>query len=335
MGNHVLLGHGSGGKLMERLIRESIFPALDNEILGRMGDSALLPFEGATLAFTTDSYVVSPLFFPGGDIGRLAVCGTVNDLSVSGAVPLYLSLGFIIEEGFPLDEFEKINRSIGDTAQEAGVRVVTGDTKVVNRGCADGIFINTSGIGPVRPGTDTSGCNVKPGDSVIVSGPLGDHGVAVMSVREGLEMDTPVLSDVAPLNGMLEGLFELEAGVRFLRDPTRGGLASALNEFVKSTGLSVSLDEERIPVRPEVLGVCELLGLDPLYIANEGRCVAIVDRDQTDRALQILQAHPFGKDARRIGEVASEPAGKVILKTQIGGTRIVDTLIGDQLPRIC
>jgi hydrogenase expression/formation protein HypE len=335
MSDRILLGHGSGGKLMDRLIRESFLPALDNDILRRLGDSAILDVEGVSLAFTTDSYVISPLFFPGGDIGGLAVAGTVNDLAVSGGRPLYLSVGLIIEEGFPVRDLERIYGSIRATAEEAGVLVVTGDTKVVNKGGADGLFINTSGIGVIRPGVETSGKRALPEDRVLISGTLGDHGIAVMASREGLEVETPVESDVAPLNGMIDDILTLEDGVRFLRDPTRGGLASALNEFARSMGLAVELWEDRIPVRSEVRGVCELLGLDPLYVANEGKCVAVIRPDLAGRALELFRSHPLGREAREIGRLVEDPPGKVLLRTEIGGTRIVDTLIGEQLPRIC
>jgi hydrogenase expression/formation protein HypE len=320
---------------MTRLVRESILPALGNEILEKLGDAAILEVEGVRLAFTTDSYVISPIFFPGGDIGRLAVSGTVNDLSVSGARPLYLSLGLIIEEGFPTADLARIAQSIRTAAEEAGVWVVTGDTKVVQRGDADGIFINTSGIGVVRPGVDTSGRRVQPGDRVLLSGTLGDHGIAVVCQREGLEVETPLESDVAPLNRMLEGLEALGDGVRFMRDPTRGGLASALNELVHETGLAVELQESEIPVRPEVRGVCELLGLDALYVANEGKCVAVVAEEKAEQALEILRSHPRGREARTVGRVLAGPAGRVVMRTRIGGARVVDPLVGEQLPRIC
>jgi hydrogenase expression/formation protein HypE len=335
MDERILLGHGSGGKLMSRLIRETLLPAIDNEVLRRMGDAAVIDIEGVTFAFTTDSYVISPLFFPGGDIGRLAVCGTVNDLCVSGARPLFLSVGLIIEEGFPLASLERINRSLGAAACEAAVQVVTGDTKVVNRGGADGLFINTSGIGVMRAGVDTSGCRACAGDRILVNGTMGDHGIAVMAEREGLLVESPVISDVAPLNHMLDSLFAIGAGVRFLRDPTRGGLATALNEFASATGLGVELWGNQIPVRPEVRGVCELLGLDPLYVANEGKCVAVVARELVEAVLESWRSHPLGREAQEIGRVTAEPAGKVTLRTEIGGTRIVDTLVGEQLPRIC
>ncbi len=335
MEQRILLGHGSGGKLMDRLIRERLLPILGNPVLERLGDAAIVEVDGLPVAFTTDSYVISPLVVPGGDIGRLAVCGTVNDLAVSGARPLYLSLGLIIEEGFPLPELEQIHRSIRAAADEAGVQVVTGDTKVVNRGSADRLFINTSGIGLVHPGMETSGRAARPGDRVLVSGTLGDHGVAVMTRREGLEVDVPVLSDMAPLNGMLRGLWALGQELHFMRDPTRGGLASTLNELAQIAGLAVTLREQEIPVRPEVRGVCELLGLDPLYVANEGKCVVVVSRERSQEALEILRAHPLGAMAREIGELTEGPAGKVLLRTEVGGTRVVDTLLGEQLPRIC
>lgn len=335
MDDRILLAHGGGGRLMEWLIRESFLPMLGNEILARLGDSAIVDVRGVSLAFTTDSYVISPIFFPGGDIGRLAVSGTVNDLAVSGARPLYLSLGLILEEGFPMADLRRITGSIRATAQEAGVQVVTGDTKVVNRGKTDGIFINTSGIGLVLPSAETSGLRSRAGDRVLVSGTLGDHGIAVMASREGLDLEITIQSDVAPLNGMIEGIMTLGQGVRFLRDPTRGGLASVLNEFTRLTGLTVELKEERIPIRSEVRGACELLGLDPLLVANEGKCVAVVASEDSDHALRILRSHPLGREAQEIGTVVEGPPGKVLVKTEIGGTRILDAPVGEQLPRIC
>jgi hydrogenase expression/formation protein HypE len=335
MSDRILMGHGHGGKLTDRLIRDKLLPLFDNEILRRLGDSAILSLNGTSLAFSTDSYVVSPLFFPGGDIGRLAIAGTVNDLAVSGAKPLYLSVGFIIEEGFPMEDLLRISRSIHSTAQEAGVLVVTGDTKVVNRGGADRMFLNTSGIGVLKPGVDTSGARVRPGDKVFVSGTLGDHGISVMAKREGLAVDFPLSSDVAPLNGMIEELLELGEAVHFLRDPTRGGLASSLNELVRDADFSVELREKSIPVRQEVRGTCELLGLDPLYVANEGKCVAVIEPQSSTRALEILRAHPLGENAQEIGTILAHPSRKVIMKTEIGGTRIVDAPVGEQLPRIC
>lgn len=337
MQDRILMGHGSGGLLMGQLIKERFLPILDNEVLRALGDSAVIQLEGGhRLAFTTDSYVVSPLFFPGGDIGRLAVSGTVNDLAMAGARPLALSLGIIVEEGFPMVDLVRILHSVRSTAEEAAVSVVTGDTKVVRKAEVDGIFLNTSGIGMVLPGVDTSGKNVVPGDLVLLSGPIGDHGIAVMVQRENLELDAPLESDVAPLWGMVEGLLlSLGQAVHFMRDPTRGGLSSALNELASSTGLAVELWEGEIQVRPEVGSVCELLGLDPLYVACEGRCVAVVCEAQAEKALEILRRHPLGAQARCVGRVLESPSGKVLLKTSIGGTRLVNPLVGEQLPRIC
>jgi len=321
---------------MGDLIREILLPMLDNEILRRLGDSAVLQTEGGErLAFTTDSYVISPIFFPGGDIGRLAVSGTVNDLAMEGARPLALSLGIILEEGFPMEDLVRILRSVRDTAREAGVSVVTGDTKVVRKGEADGIFINTSGIGTVAPGIDTSGEKVAVGDVVLVSGPIGDHGVAIMIQREGLRMESLLESDVAPLWGLVEGLLSLSGGVSFLRDPTRGGLASVLTELARITGKGVELQESQIPVRAEVRSVCELLGLDPLYVACEGRCVAVVAQERAQEALELLKAHPLGRQARIIGRILEKPPGHVLLRTAIGGSRLVQLPLGEQLPRIC
>lgn len=321
---------------MGNLIREKILPILDNEILRRLGDSAILQIQGGErLAFTTDSYVISPIFFPGGDIGRLAVSGTVNDLAMAGAKPLALSLGMILEEGFPMEDLVRILGSVRATAQEAGVSVVTGDTKVVRKGEADGIFINTSGIGIVAPELDTSGERAAEGDVVMVSGPIGDHGVAVMIQREGLRMESPLESDVAPLWGMVERLLALGRGVRFLRDPTRGGLAGALTELARITGKGVELQEGQIPLRVEVRSVCELLGLDPLYVACEGRCVAVVAQEHAQKALEILRAHPLGRQARIIGRILQEPPAEVLLRTTIGGSRLVQLPLGEQLPRIC
>jgi hydrogenase expression/formation protein HypE len=321
---------------MGKLIRDTVLPILDNEILRRLGDSAIINLEGGGhLAFTTDSYVISPLFFPGGDIGRLAVSGTVNDLAMAGARPLALSLGMILEEGFPMEELLRVLESVRATAREAGVEVVTGDTKVVRKGEADGLFLNTSGIGMVPPGIETSGKRVVAGDALLVSGPVGDHGIAVMIQREGLRIESPIKSDVAPLWALVERLLGLGEAVHFLRDPTRGGLASALNELATSSAKGVELQETWIPVRPEVSSVCELLGLDPLYIACEGRCLAVVAGHRAQEALELLRGHPLGKQARIIGRVLEGPPGNVILRTAIGGSRLVQLPVGEQLPRIC
>jgi hydrogenase expression/formation protein HypE len=287
------------------------------------------------LAFSTDSYVVSPIFFPGGDIGKLAVHGTVNDLAMCGARPLHLSVGFILEEGLPMDDFRRIVQSMREAADEAGVTLVTGDTKVVDRGKADKIFINTSGIGVVAKGRNIGPKRARPGDKIILSGTIATHGIAIMSVREGLEFETEIASDTAPLNGLVEAIFATGREVHVLRDPTRGGITSALSEITQSAGTGMVLDEARIPIREEVMGACELLGLDPLYVANEGKLLAIVPADGAAAILGAMQAHPLGREAAIIGEVVADHAGFVLMKTRIGGTRVVDMLSGEQLPRIC
>ncbi len=337
-GDAVLLGHGSGGRLSEALIRDVFLAELDNPVLAQLDDQAILDLPGAAsgrLAFSTDSFVVKPLFFPGGDIGSLAVHGTVNDIAVGGAEPLWLSAGFIVEEGLPLDTLRTIVQSMQRAAREAGVTVVTGDTKVVERGSGDGVFINTSGIGLVRPGVNVSAQSAAPGDAVLVSGTLGDHGIAIMAQREGLEFETTIESDSASLNGLIAALLAAAPGVHCMRDPTRGGLSSALNEIAASSGVGIALDDRSIPIQEQVRGACELLGLDPLYVANEGKLIAIVPGDEADAALAALRAHPLGGDAQRIGTVVDERPGIVTLRTTIGTTRIVDMLSGDQLPRIC
>jgi hydrogenase expression/formation protein HypE len=288
---------------------------------------------GGRLAFTTDSYTVNPIFFPGGDIGKLAVCGTVNDLAMNGARPLYLSLAFIIEEGLPLAELAKIVKSAHQAASEAGVEIVTGDTKVVNQGSADKLFINTSGIGVIAEGIDIAGANARPGDKVIVNGPIGDHGIAIMSQREGIAFQVPIASDCAPLNRLVAEF--VSPNVRCLRDPTRGGLAATLNELADQSRVGIRIDEASLPVKEAVRAACELLGFDPLYIANEGKLVAIVAPDDADRILAIMRQHKYGAEAAIIGEVVSEHTGRVIMKTRLGSSRIVDMPVGELLPRIC
>jgi len=334
MEDRILLAHGSGGKLGHDLIEKNFVPALGNPILNKLDDSAVFELSGR-LAFTTDSYTVSPIFFPGGDIGRLAVCGTVNDLAMSGATPLYLSLSFIIEEGLPVTELEKIVNSIYQAADEAGVKIVTGDTKVVNQGTADKLFINTSGVGIVPPGVDISGANAMPGDKVIVSGSLGDHGIAVLSKRQGFEFNVPVESDCAPLNRLVTEILEISANLHCLRDPTRGGLATTLNEFAKQSQVGIRIEEESIPVNEAVLAACELLGFDPLYVANEGKLVAVVAPSDADKVLDRMRQNRYGTEAVIIGEVVKEHPGKVVMKTLLGSSRIVDMLVGELLPRIC
>jgi hydrogenase expression/formation protein HypE len=333
MEDKILLAHGSGGKLMHDLI-ESFLPELANPILDKLDDAAVFEASGR-LAFTTDSYTVNPIFFPGGDIGRLAVCGTVNDLAMSGARPLYLSLAFIIEEGLPVADLKKIIASIKNAADEASVKIVTGDTKVVNQGSADRIFINTAGVGIVPEGVDISAANARPGDKIIVSGNIGDHGIAVLSQREGLKFQTPVPSDCAPLNGLVAEMLAVSKNVHCLRDPTRGGLAVTLNDFARQSEAGIIIEEEKVPVDKAVLAAGELLGLDPLHIANEGKLAAAVAPADTDRVLAAMKCHQYGGNAAIIGEVVTEHPGRVVMKTTLGASRIVDIPVGELLPRIC
>jgi len=330
----ILLAHGSGGRLSHELIEERFVPLLADPALHKLDDSAILEAEGR-LAFTTDSYVVNPLFFPGGDIGRLSVCGTVNDLSMTGAKPLYLSLSLIIEEGFPLTELDRILHSIRAACQEAGVNIVTGDTKVVGRGQADGLYITTSGIGIVAPKVDISGTNASVGDRVILSGTIGAHGIAITSQREGLRFSVPVQSDCAPLNSLVAQMLEASPNIHCLRDPTRGGLASTLNELARQSHVGIAVEEERIPVREEVTAACELLGFDPLHVANEGKLVAIVSPDDAAMVLARMKDTKYGANAAIIGEVSNRHPGRVVMKTRLGPSRIVDMLSGELLPRIC
>jgi len=330
----ILLAHGSGGKLAHDLVEKGFVKAFSNPLLAKLDDSAVFELSGR-LAFTTDSYVVSPIFFPGGDIGKLAVCGTVNDLSMSGAKPLYLSLSFIIEEGLTRSELNKIVDSTQKAAQEGGVKIVTGDTKVVDQGSADKLFINTSGIGVVPEGVDISGGNARPGDKVILSGTIGDHGIAVISQREGLSFSTQLESDCAPLASLVAEMLGVSSNIHCMRDPTRGGLATTLNELAGQSGVSIRIEEEKLPIREEVHGACEMLGLDPLYVANEGKLVAIVSAGDAGRVLQTMQGNRYGGNAVIIGEVTAEHPGRVVMKTSLGSSRIVDMLVGDLLPRIC
>ena len=334
MNDRILLAHGSGGKLSHDLIKNSFVSALGNPILNMLEDSAVLEL-GGRLAFTTDSYVVSPIFFPGGDIGKLAVCGTVNDLSMSGATPLYLSLSLIIEEGLLIADLKKIIASIHHTVAEAGVKIVTGDTKVVNQGSADKLFINTSGVGVVPPRIDISAANARPGDKIIINGTLGDHGIAVLSQREGLEFKVPVPSDCAPLNRLVAEMLEASTNIHCLRDPTRGGLVTTLNEFAQQSGVGINLDEGNIPVNKAVAGACELLGFDPLYVANEGKLVAIVAPEYADKVLTKMKQNQYGREAAIIGEVVKEHPQRVVVKTRLGASRIIDMLVDELLPRIC
>lgn len=331
----ILLGHGSGGKLSADLVRDIFLRALTNPALAKLDDQAVVDINGVKLAFTTDSFVVKPLFFPGGDIGSLAVYGTVNDLAVGGARPLYLSAAFILEEGFPMESLKRIVASVQAAAREAGVEVVTGDTKVVEKGSGDGVFINTAGIGVVPDGVRLSADQARPGDAILLSGSLGDHGIAILAQREGLEFETTIQSDSAPLHTLVAAMLDASKGIRSMRDPTRGGLSSALNEIAARAGVGMRIEEATIPVGEAVRGACELLGLDPLYVANEGKLIAIVEASEAEAVLAAMRAHPLGKDARRIGNVTDGPAGMVVMRTLLGTTRIVDMLAGDQLPRIC
>ena len=333
--DRILLGHGSGGKMTADLVARYFLPAFRNPYLDRLDDQAVLDIGGARLAFTTDSYVVSPLFFPGGDIGTLAVNGTVNDIAMAGARPLYLSAGFILEEGFPLADLRRIAASMSAAAQAAGVLLVTGDTKVVDRGKADGCFINTAGLGTVPPGVEISAKGARPGDLVVLSGPIAEHGMTIMATRAELELESPIASDTAPLHELVRAMLDTGGELHCLRDPTRGGVATAMCEIARQSGVGIVLDEATIIVREPVRGVCELLGLDPLYVANEGKLLAVVAPWDVDRVLGGMRARADGRDAQIIGVVVEDPERLVVLKTRIGGRRIVDTLQGDQLPRIC
>lgn len=334
MADKIMLAHGSGGKIAYDLVEKSFLKSFHNPILAKLDDSAVFEIKGK-LAFTTDSYVVSPLFFPGGDIGKLAVCGTVNDLSMAGATPLYLSLAFIIEEGFPQSDLDAVVASIRTAAGEAAVDIVTGDTKVVNRGSADRLFINTAGIGLIPEGVNISGSNALPGDLVIVSGTIGDHGIAVLSRREGLSFSTTLESDCAPLNSLVAAMLQVNRNIHCLRDPTRGGLATTLNELARQSQVGIRIEEEKIPIRDEVFGACEMLGLDPLYVACEGRLIAVVPPEVAGDILDAMRRHQYGKSAAIIGEVNAGNPGRVVMKTTLGSSRIVDMLAGDPLPRIC
>jgi hydrogenase expression/formation protein HypE len=334
MNERVLLAHGSGGKLSHELVTKHFVKELFNPILAKLDDSAVFELSGK-LAFTTDSYVINPIFFPGGDIGRLAVCGTVNDLAMAGAKPLYLSLAFILEEGFPIGDLTRIVSSVKATAKEAGIQIVTGDTKVVPKGGCDKIFVNTAGIGRIPDGLDISASNLKPGDKVILSGSIGDHGIAVLSQREGLSFSTELKSDCAPLGGLVAGMLEASHEIHSLRDPTRGGLATTLNELAMQSEVGIKIEESKIPVRAEVRGACEMLGLDPLYIANEGKLVAIVAPEAAEKILVAMKTNKYGGDAVIIGEVTAEHQGRVVMKTNFGTSRIIDMLTGEALPRIC
>ncbi len=331
----VLLAHGGGGRLTQSLIERVLLPSFDNPYLAPLHDGALLEIGGQRLALSTDSYVVQPLFFPGGDIGRLGVFGTANDLAMCGARPLFLSCGLIIEEGFAMADLWRVVVSLKEAAQEAGVQIVTGDSKVVERGKGDGVFINTAGVGVVLPGVEIGPRRLRPGDEIVLSGSLGRHGIAIMALREGLDLDVAIESDSAPLFPMVEALAAEGIDIHMLRDPTRGGVSSALNEIAKKSGVGMVIEEERIVVEPGVQGVCEILGLDPLYVANEGNFLAFVASGQGKRAVEALRRHPHGREAAVIGRTVAEHDGTVVMRTRIGGERIVDVMSGEQLPRIC
>ena len=332
---NILMAHGGGGRLMHDLIELVFKPPFNNPLLAQGHDGALIETGGARLAFTTDSYVVKPLFFPGGDIGKLAICGTVNDLAMCGARPLALSAGFILEEGLPMETLQRVVRSMGATAQAAGVPIATGDTKVVDRGQGDGLFINTAGIGLVPAGLTIGPACVQPGDAILLNGDVGRHGTCIMAGREGLAFDTDLQSDCAPLTGVVQKLIAGGIQVHCLRDCTRGGLATTLVEIARARGLRIHLDSAAIPVRDDVRGACEMLGLDPLYVANEGRFIAIVPAEQADHALALMREDEQGAGAVRIGAVLNEKPGLLTLRSEIGSTRILDMLSGEELPRIC
>jgi len=331
----ILLAHGSGGKLSHDLMKQIFLPQFSNPFLEPLDDGAKMTNRQGMIGFTTDSYIVNPIFFPGGDIGKLAVCGTVNDLSMIGATPEYLSLSLIIEEGFPIDLLKRIASSIHDTADQAGVAIVTGDTKVAEHGAVDQLFINTAGIGWIRPGVNLSGGNARPGDKILLSGPLGDHEMAVLSQREGFKFQGELKSDCAPLNDLAGKMLDVCPSIRCMRDPTRGGLATTLNEIASTSNVGMVIEEERIPVRESVKGISELLGLDPLYLANEGKLIAICPSQGAGRLLEVMKSHPLGTNAEIIGSVTGENRKRVILHTLIGGHRILDMLTGGQYPRIC
>lgn len=332
----VMLAHGGGGRLTQMLIERMFVPTFANPGLSALHDGAVLELNGGRLAFSTDSFVISPLFFPGGDIGSLSVHGTVNDLAMCGARPLALSAGLILEEGLPIEDLWRIVRSMQQAAQAVGVPIVTGDTKVVERGKGDGVFINTAGLGVVPPGVHIAPARARPGDVVLINGPIAEHGMAIMSLREGLQFETALRSDSAPLADLVAAILAVGGEqVHVLRDPTRGGLASALNEIAAQAGLGICLTEASIPIGEEVQGACEILGLDPLYVANEGKCLVIVARSVADAVLSAMRLHPLGQQTAIIGEVVAEHPGRVLLRSRIGGWRVVDMLSGEQLPRIC
>jgi len=331
----ILLDHGSGGKISHRLTTDMLLPVFDNPILAQLNDGAIFELEGLRVAFSTDSYTVDPIFFPGGSIGDLAINGTVNDVAMCGGNPVYLSVGLIIEEGFAVKDLEKIVAEMGKAAEIAGVTVVTGDTKVVPKGAVDKIFINTSGLGLIPQDINIASHHARPGDQIILSGTIADHAITILTQREGLSFETSITSDTAPLNHMVNRMFAASKDIHVLRDPTRGGVGTALNEIAEKSQTGIRIYEDRIPLKNEVAATCELLGFDPLYLANEGKLLAFVSPSDTDVVLAAIRENPFGKDATVIGEVVEDHSAKVIMETRIGGSRIVDMLAGEQLPRIC
>ena len=331
----IVLGHGSGGKLTSELVQNIFLSVFHNDVLDRLDDQAVFEIGSVRLAFTTDSFVVTPLFFPGGDIGKLAIHGTVNDLAMSGARPLYISAAFILEEGLELEELQRVVSSMRAASDGAGVQLVTGDTKVVERGKGDKLFLTTTGIGVIERPLQISADQARPGDKIILSGTIGDHGMAIMSTREGLEFEGEIRSDTAPLNGLVNAMLKASSEVHVMRDPTRGGLATTLNEIASRSKIGITVEQQRIPVHEAVQGACETLGIDPLYVANEGKLVAFVAAADAERVLDSMRNHVLGVEARIIGEAVAEHPGKALMKTDIGGTRILDTMFGEQLPRIC
>jgi len=331
----ILLDHGSGGKISHKLIVDTILPLFDNPILSLLNDGAILDIGKKRLAFSTDSYVVDPIFFPGGNIGTLSINGTVNDIAMCGATPLFLSTGLIIEEGFPLSDLKTILKEMSIAAEKAGVKVVTGDTKVVPRGAADKIFINTSGIGVIPENVDISSQRARPGDKIILSGSIADHGITILTQRQGIAFDSSITSDTVPLNYMVKNMLSVCNNIHVLRDPTRGGIGTALNEIAVESGIGIKIYEEKIPVKNEIAAICELLGFDPVYIANEGKLLAFVPPEHAEKVLDVIKQNKFGKEACIIGEVVEDNLHKVFMQTRIGGTRMVDMLTGEQLPRIC
>lgn len=335
MADAITLDHGSGGEASRELVEDIFLKYLGNRHLNCLDDSAVVEISGERLAMTTDSYVVDPIFFSGGNIGSLAVHGTVNDLAMQGAEPIYLTLGLILEEGLEIQSLKQIIESVAHAAGEAGVQIVAGDTKVVPKGHADKIFINTAGIGTIRRGIDVSSKNARPGDQVLINGTIGDHGITILTQREGLQFKTGLTSDSAPLNSLVSDILRHDAAIHVLRDPTRGGVATALNEIADQSQMGITLFEDRLPISNAVRAASEVLGLDPLYVANEGKCLVIAPPPNAEGALKIMKSHPYGKDARVIGEVSAEHPGRALLKTRVGGTRILSMLTGEQLPRIC